>query len=104
MKLTDRKTKLAFTTNITVEYLGQQRPIVVEPGPDGIVVRLSDCSIRYTAPWRLIFNVAKRETARIKSLQRKQTKLELEQAELKLTTRKEALLREVAEIDAALTI
>jgi hypothetical protein len=102
MKLTDRKTKLVFTTNATVEYLGQQRPIIVEPSPEGIVVRLSDCSIRYTAPWRLVFNVAKRETARVISLRKKKTKLEREQAELELLTRKEALLREVAEIDAAL--
>lgn len=96
MKLADRKTKLVFTTSATVEYREQQRPIVVEPDAGGITLRLLDCSTRYSIPWRLVYNLAKRETARLKSLSKKKAQTD------QLDARRQALQQELDEIDTAL--
>jgi len=102
MKLTDRKTKLQFTTDAKVEYAGQQRAIVVEPLPEGCVVRLNDCSRRYVAPWRLVFGLAKRESARLDALKRKQEKVSAAQRDSDLEGEASKLRQELTRIETLL--
>lgn len=55
-KLSERKTKLQFTTGAEVRYRGKMRPVVVEVSNEFIAsVRLAGTRQRYPIAWETIF-------------------------------------------------
>jgi hypothetical protein len=59
-KLTDRKTRLQFTTEATVRYRGKLRPVVIEAEDNGYwgKVRLGGTRMRYAFSWEGLFKYA----------------------------------------------
>jgi hypothetical protein len=64
-KLSERKTRLQFTTDAEVRYRGKLRPVVVEV-TNGFVgnVRLGGTRLRYPFSWASVFHDAGERFAR----------------------------------------
>jgi len=71
MRLSNRKSRLAFITNSTARYRGKDRDIVIEVFPDYAAVRLLGTRTRYEVSWRGVFDVAAEIYARKEKERRK---------------------------------
>jgi len=57
-KLSQRKSRLMFTTSDTIRYKGTERAIIVEATPFIAICRLAGTRTRYEMSWAGIFNCA----------------------------------------------
>ena len=57
-RLSQRKSRLAFTTSDTVRYKGAEREIIVEATPFIAVCRLAGTRTRYEMSWSGLFHYA----------------------------------------------
>lgn len=71
MKLSKRKSRLAFTTEATSRYKRKDREIVVEVFPHTATLRLSGTRTRYEVSWRAVFDLAAEIFARQERERRK---------------------------------
>jgi hypothetical protein len=58
VRLSDRKSRLVFTTSATFRYRGKLREIVVEPEPHVVSLRLAGTRLRYTCSWTSVYELA----------------------------------------------
>jgi hypothetical protein len=58
-KLTERKTRLLFETEVTARYRGKDRAIVVEPDMHGhtLALYLKGTRVRYAGGWGEVFDL-----------------------------------------------
>jgi hypothetical protein len=73
-RLSERKTKLSFTTEATARYRRKERNIIVETDGNGFAasVRLAGTRQRYDFSWRWLFDHAAELHARRERERRKQ--------------------------------